>query len=92
MSIAKSVVGPGQPNRQILVRAPFADLRAETVLTADAKQLPRQEPGLVMVDVAAQPTAFESWADLTLYFTNWNFLGSVNLRIAGMPVPAIKKA
>jgi len=28
----------------------------------------------------------------TLYFTNWNFLGSVNLRIAGMSVPAIKKA
>jgi gluconolactonase len=28
----------------------------------------------------------------TLYFTNWNFLGSVNLRIAGMPVPAVKKA
>src|SRR5467141_2827729 len=28
----------------------------------------------------------------TLYFTNWNFLGAVNLRIAGMPVPAIKKA
>lgn len=28
----------------------------------------------------------------TLYFTNWNFLGSVSLRIAGMPVPAIKKA
>src|SRR6266436_5843531 len=28
----------------------------------------------------------------TLYFTNWNFLGSVNLRIAGMPVPAIKRA
>src|SRR6266851_8152165 len=28
----------------------------------------------------------------TLYFTNWNFLGSVNLRIAGMPVPAAKKS
>jgi gluconolactonase len=28
----------------------------------------------------------------TLYCTNWNVLGSVNLRIAGMPVPAIKKA
>ncbi len=28
----------------------------------------------------------------TLYFTNWNFLGSVNLRMAGMPVPAVKKA
>src|ERR1700719_5395379 len=28
----------------------------------------------------------------TLYFTNWNFLGSVNLRIAGLPLPAVKKA
>jgi gluconolactonase len=28
----------------------------------------------------------------TLYFTNWYFLGSVNLRIAGTPVPAAKKA
>jgi hypothetical protein len=28
----------------------------------------------------------------TLYFANWNFLGSVNLRIAGMPVPAVKRA
>ena len=26
-----------------------------------------------------------------LYFTNSNFLGSVNLRIVGMPVPAVKK-
>jgi gluconolactonase len=28
----------------------------------------------------------------TLYFTNWNFLGSVNLKIAGTTVPAVKKA
>jgi gluconolactonase len=28
----------------------------------------------------------------TLYFTNWNFLGSVNLKVAGTPVPAVKKA
>ena len=28
----------------------------------------------------------------TLDFTNCNFLGLVNLRIAGMPVPAVKKA
>ena len=28
----------------------------------------------------------------TLYFTNWNFLGSVTLRSTGMPVPAVKKA
>jgi gluconolactonase len=28
----------------------------------------------------------------TLYFTNWNDLGAVNLKIAGLPVPAAKKS
>jgi gluconolactonase len=28
----------------------------------------------------------------TLYFTNWNFLGSVNVKIPGVPVPVAKKA
>jgi gluconolactonase len=28
----------------------------------------------------------------TLYFTNWNFLGSVNVKIPGVPVPVGKKA
>ncbi|MGO9591547.1 MAG: hypothetical protein ACLP3K_16075 [Candidatus Acidiferrales bacterium] len=64
MSFAQSIVGPDQPNRQIVVRAPFADQRAEDILTAEARQLPRDESGLVMVDVSRQPTAFESWAEL----------------------------
>jgi gluconolactonase len=28
----------------------------------------------------------------TLYFTNWNYLGAVKVKIAGMPVPVAKKA
>lgn len=64
MSLALSVVGPGQPNRQIVVRTPFADQRAEDILTAEAKQLPKNESGLVMVEVTRQPTAFDSWAKL----------------------------
>jgi gluconolactonase len=28
----------------------------------------------------------------TLYFTNWNFLGSVNVKVPGVPVPTAKKA
>jgi gluconolactonase len=28
----------------------------------------------------------------TLYFTNWNFLGSINVKIPGVPVPVAKKA
>jgi len=64
MSLSQSIVGPGQPNRQIVVRAPFADQRAEDILTSEAKQLPKNGAGLVMVDVSGQPTAFESWAKL----------------------------
>jgi len=64
MSISKGIVSPGEPNRQIVVRAPFADQRAEAILTAEARQLPSQESGLVMVDVTYQPTAFTSWMEL----------------------------
>src|SRR6266508_102810 len=64
MSLAQSIVGPGQPHRQIVVRAPFADQRAEDILTAEARQLPKDAAGLVMVDVAGQPTAFDSWSEL----------------------------
>ena len=64
MSIARSVVGPDQPNRQIMARVPFADQRAEDILTAEARQLPKDESGLVMVDVTRQPTAFQSWTEL----------------------------
>jgi hypothetical protein len=64
MALARSIVGPGQPNRQIVVRLPFADQRAEDILKAEARQLPKDASGLVMVDVRGQPTAFESWAQL----------------------------
>jgi hypothetical protein len=64
MSLAQSIMGPGQPNRQVVARAPFADQRAEDVLTKEAKQLPKDESGLVMVDVSGQPTAFGSWTEL----------------------------
>src|SRR5262249_19253154 len=64
MSLAQSIVGPGQPNRQIVAPVPFADQRTGDILTAEARQLPKDESGLLMIDVTAQPTAFESWAEL----------------------------
>jgi hypothetical protein len=64
MSLARSVMAPGQANRQIVVRAPFADQRAKATLDEEAAQLPTDAAGLVMVDVTAQPTAFTSWPEL----------------------------
>jgi hypothetical protein len=52
----------GQPNRQVLARIPFQDQRAEDVLRSEAVQLPKNECGIVMVNVNQQPSAFESWS------------------------------
>jgi hypothetical protein len=80
MSIARTVGGSGEVNRQILVRVPFADQRAETILTSEARQLPKNESGLVMVDVTAQPTAFASWPELVPR----RFSGRQHTRVGGV--------
>src|SRR2546422_3883493 len=36
-----ALVGPGHPNRQVIVRIPHSDVRAEDVINAEAKQLPK---------------------------------------------------
>jgi hypothetical protein len=61
MAISRSVVGPDEINRQIVVRVPFADERAEDILAVEARQLPKRESGVVMVDATRQRTAFSSW-------------------------------
>jgi len=63
MAISKAIVGPGRPNRQLIARVPFVDERAEDILHHEARQLPRNECGLVMVNVNLQPSAFESWSE-----------------------------
>jgi hypothetical protein len=80
MSVGRTIVGPGQPNRQIIVRLPFADQRAEDTLSEEAKQLPKDESGLVMVDVGGQPTAFESWSKLIPL----RFARSLHTRVGGV--------
>ncbi len=53
----------GIPAR-ILVSIPFADERAEQFLKSEAKQLPRECPGLVMVEMAQEWSGFRSWVPL----------------------------
>ena len=62
MAISRSVVGPDEMNRQIVVRVPYADERAEDILSIEARQLPKHESGVVMVDATRQRTAFSSWS------------------------------
>lgn len=79
-AIAMMLAGPGVQGRQIIVRVPSSDQRAEDVLSAEAKQLPGGECGLVMVDVTKQPTAFESWSKLIPP----RFTPSQHTRVAGV--------
>ncbi len=80
MVVVHAISGAGAPERQVILRVPFADQRAEDVMTAEAKQLPKNESGLVMVDVAGQPSAFDAWPPLITR----RFTPTLNTRIAGV--------
>ncbi len=52
------------PEKHIVVRMAYADERAEEFVRDEARQLPRDAPGLIMVQTSGAPGAFKSWAPL----------------------------
>jgi hypothetical protein len=51
-------------HRHILVRWPFTDMRAEAILTAEAKQLPTDAAGVVMIQTSGAVGAMNAWRTL----------------------------
>jgi hypothetical protein len=47
--------------RSISVRLPYADNRGRKKLGKESLQLPRNDPGLVMIDTAGAPGSRHSW-------------------------------
>jgi hypothetical protein len=80
VALSRSLIGPGGHPRQVMARLPFTDQRAEAILTAEARQLPKDQSGLVIVDATAQPTAFESWSKLIPP----RFTRKLHTRVAGL--------
>jgi hypothetical protein len=64
IGMARAIVGPGEPHRHIAVRMAFSDERAEAFLTSEARQLPKDAPGLIIMDLSRAPGAFKSWEPL----------------------------
>ena len=64
LSAAKGISGPGELKRHIVVRIPFADARAKHFLETEAKQLPKDAPGLIMVQMSMAPGGLRSWENL----------------------------
>jgi hypothetical protein len=57
----------GQPaHKRVSVRYPFADDRAEAFLTQEARQLPREGIGVIMLNVSEAVGGFKSWRPLLL--------------------------
>jgi hypothetical protein len=61
LGMARAIIGPGEPNRHVSVRMPYADQRAERFLTSEARQLPIDAPGLIMVEMGRASGGFRSW-------------------------------
>jgi hypothetical protein len=70
LSLAKAagLIGGGHQgiadHRHIVVRWPFTDMRAEDMLNAEAKQLPTDAPGMVMIQTSGAGGAMKAWRGL----------------------------
>jgi hypothetical protein len=62
--VVKAICGPNEPHRHIAVRLAFSDERARQFLKAKAKQLPKDAPGLIMIQTAHAPGAVKNWEPL----------------------------
>jgi len=64
LAMARSIVGGSEPPRHVAVRIPYADKRAEAFLTTEARQLPTDAPGLIMINMRNAPGGIKTWASL----------------------------
>jgi hypothetical protein len=80
LGMARSIIGPGEPNRTVSVRMPYADQRAERFLTSEARQLPVDAPGLIMVEMARAPGGFHSWGPVV----QRRFQPAMHTRVGGV--------
>jgi hypothetical protein len=56
--------GPGGGACQFVISIPYSDDRAEEFLRREAKQLPADAPGLIMIDVGRAPGGLKNWIPL----------------------------
>jgi hypothetical protein len=66
LGMARVITGPGEPKRHISVRMAFSDDRAKAMLDAEAPQLAKDAPGLIMAGVGWATGAIKTWEPLLL--------------------------
>ena len=58
---AQAIGGGSEPHRHIAVRMAYSDERAERFLGREARQLPTDAPGLIVIQMGRAPGGFKSW-------------------------------
>jgi hypothetical protein len=61
---ADARAGPDEPHRHIVVRLAFTDERADEFLRVEARQLPTDAPGLIMIQTSRAVGSWRRWVDL----------------------------
>jgi hypothetical protein len=64
LGYSRCILGSDEPARHIVLRIPYSDERAERFVSREARQLPNDAPGLIMIEVAHAPGAYSSWGSL----------------------------
>jgi hypothetical protein len=80
IGIARVLSGASEPRRHISVRMTFSDDRAEAMLNAEARQLPKDAPGLIMAGVGGAAGAMETWKPALLR----RFQPKIHTRVGGV--------
>jgi len=80
LGAARAIVGVNEPPRHVAVRMPYADERAELFFRREAPQLPRDAPGIIMVDGRNLPGGFRAWEPLI----RRRFQPAINTRVSAL--------
>jgi len=80
LGMARGITGPGEPQRHISVRMAFSDDRAKAMLDAEAPQLAKDAPGLIMAGVGRAIGAMKTWEPLLLR----RFQPEMHTRVGGV--------
>jgi hypothetical protein len=64
IGVSRALGDAGGARRHIAMRVPFSDSRADDFLRREARQLPPNAPGLVMIDMAEASGGMRTWRPL----------------------------
>jgi hypothetical protein len=64
LGMSRGVVTNGVPERHVLVRLAYSDQRAEALLRNEARQLPTDSPGLIVLETGATGGSAREWLEV----------------------------